>query len=149
MAIEYELVLSSGTSAEVLMQRAVPDPSERPAEKDSPIWAPLYDTYGFAVIAVAARSRYVDVMSDNGSWEWEPEPYASVTFRMDKFADPHWNVVNMLTVVRRVLDSGTEDAAFMFNGDVLLLTRFDGVLVKHRRQRWWDHYPGANEALPG
>jgi hypothetical protein len=67
---------------------------------------------------------------------------------MDKFADFRWEVVNMLTVVRRVLDSGPEDCALILNGDVLLLARFDGVLVKHRRS-WWDSYPGADDVIPG
>lgn len=44
---------------------------------------------------------------------------------------------------------GPEDAAFVFNGDVLLLTRFDGVLVKQRREKWWDHYETANQLIPG
>ncbi|MEV6298949.1 SitI3 family protein [Actinoplanes sp. NPDC051861] len=60
-----------------------------------------------------------------------------------------WKVASMIDVVRRVLDSGPEDAALTQNGDVLLLTRFDGVLVKHRREEWWNHYPTANTALPG
>ncbi|GID26626.1 SitI3 family protein [Paractinoplanes brasiliensis] len=55
----------------------------------------------------------------------------------------------MLTVVRRVLDSGDEDAAFVFNGDNLLLARFGGVLTKHRREKWWEHYEGADQVLPG
>jgi len=55
----------------------------------------------------------------------------------------------MLTVVRRVLDTGVEDATFDFNGDVLLLARLKGELTKHRRETWWDHYPSANQLIPG
>ena len=49
----------------------------------------------------------------------------------------------MLTVVRRVLDTGNEDAALIFNGDILLFTRFSDGLIKHRRDGWWTSYAGA------
>jgi hypothetical protein len=69
---------------------------------------------------------------------------------MDKEADDvAWQVNNMLIIVQRVLTTGAEDAAFSFNGDILLLARLSGVLIKHRRDTWWANYPGANDALPG
>jgi len=67
----------------------------------------------------------------------------SVTFSLDKSADRRWAVQNVLTTVERVLSTGAEDAALTLNADFLLLTRFGGVLVKHRRE-WWDSYPGAD-----
>jgi hypothetical protein len=63
---------------------------------------------------------------------------------MDKEADVEWAVVNMLTVVWRALETGSEDAALVLNGDLLVLTRLDGVLVKHHRDGWWASYPAAN-----
>ena len=38
---------------------------------------------------------------------------------MDEFADPTQTVLNMLAAVRRVLDSGSEDAVLTLNGDPL------------------------------
>ena len=49
----------------------------------------------------------------------------------------------------RVLEGRPEDAALLLNGDVLLLTRVDGVLRKHNRATWWDHYGFVNDVLPG
>ncbi|MEV4706551.1 SitI3 family protein [Actinoplanes sp. NPDC049316] len=149
MALEYELTLAGATSLEELAERALPDPAERPAGTESPLFVDLFERYGFAVWVSAGRNGYVDVETDSGAWEWEPDFYVSVTFRMDKFADSSWKVTNMLTVVRRVLGSGPEDAVLVLNSDVLLLTRFDGVLSKHRRNEWWDHYAGANDIVPG
>jgi hypothetical protein len=77
-------------------------------------------------------------------WEWEPETYVSVAFRVSKEAAHEWAVVNLLTIVRRVLETGSEDAALVFNGDLLLLTRIDGVLAKHNRAGWWSSYPATN-----
>lgn len=46
----------------------------------------------------------------------------------------------MLSAVRRVLESGTEDAALTLNGDTLLLHRLGGVVRKFNRVRWWAHH---------
>jgi hypothetical protein len=148
MALEYDLKLGGNIPVESLAERAFPDPEERPAGTGSPLWVDFWEKYGFGVTVFAAKNGYIDVETDDGRWEWEPEAYAAVSFRMDKFADFHWEVVNMLTVVRRVLDSGPENAALILNGDVLLLARFDGVLVKHRRT-WWESYPGADDIISG
>jgi len=56
---------------------------------------------------------------------------------------------NMVESVARILGSGEEDAALVLNGDVLLLTRFGGVVRKHRRAMWWDHYGYPNEIITG
>ena len=111
--------------------------------------ANLYEKYGFSVTVRSGRDGYVDGLADDGEWEWEPATYVAVAFHVDKFADFPELVANMLTVVRRVLETGDEDAALVFNGDVLLLTRFDGTLVKYRREKWWEHYPSADQLIPG
>jgi hypothetical protein len=55
----------------------------------------------------------------------------------------------MLTIVARVLEGRSEDAALLLNGDVLLLTRVGGALRKHNRAELWDHYGFANDIVPG
>ncbi|MCO8273020.1 SitI3 family protein [Actinoplanes sp. TRM 88003] len=150
MAIEYDLILAGDTPAEQVAARAFPEHDERPDGPGPLLVAVVNERYGFAATIRSGGSRYVEVLTDQGSWEWEPEPAASVGFRMDKeVPDVAWQVTNMLTVVRRVLATGAEDAAFSFNGDILLLSRLNGVLTKHRRDKWWANYPGANDALPG
>ena len=149
MALEYELTLCGDIPVEMIARRAFPDESERPTGTPSLLSVALYEKLGFAVSVVSGTNGYVEGSADDGRWEWEPAKFVSLTFHMDKSANPHWKIANMIEVVRRVLDNGTEDAALTQNGDVLLLTRFDGVLVKHRREGWWDHYPAAGTALPG
>lgn len=148
MALEYRLTLAGSTPPAQMAERALPVPVESPAEIAPVLRASLYDTHGFAVTIRAGQRAYVSAESDSGLWEWEPATYVSVGFRMDKEADHEWEVVNMLTIVRRILETGPEDAALVFNGDVLLLTRLDGVLVKHRRDGWWASYPATNEVIP-
>jgi hypothetical protein len=98
---------------------------------------------------LADTNGYVNVETDHGMWVWEPAAHVSVSFHMDKFADPAWRARNVLTVVARVLDTGPEDAAFVFNWDYLLLRRVDGRLTKHRRATWWEYYRGADDLVPG
>lgn len=149
MALEYRLTLAGTTPLDQVAQRAFPDPAERPAGTESPLSIALYDRYGFAVTVSARRNGYFDVVTDQGSWVWEPEAHVSVTFRMDKEADPEWKVTNMLTVTRRVMQTGPEDAVLILNGDVLLFSRFNGEVVKHRSTGWWENYTGANDLIPG
>ena len=149
MAIEYELTLAGETPGDQVAERAFPDPAERPTGTLPLLTVDLKEPRGFTVTVLAGRDGYVDVESDAGMWEWEPESYVSLSFSMDKFADPEWAEANMLTVVHRVLATGPEDAAFALNGDILLLTRFNGELVKHRRDKWWDFYPASNQLIPG
>ena len=149
MALEYDLTLGAATPVEQLAERAVPEAEERPTGTPRLLSADLYNRYGFELTILAGQNGYVSATSDTGMWEWEPKDYVSVGFRMDKFADFEWEVANMLTVVRRVLQSGNEDAAFVLNGDVLLFTRFGGELVKYRRDGWWTSYAAANDLIPG
>jgi hypothetical protein len=148
MALEYDLTLAGNAPVEEVARRAFPDLEDRPTGAEPPLWAALWEKYGFGVTVYAGKNRYINVETDDGMWEWEPEESVAASFRMDKFADFHWEVVNMLTVVRRVLDTGSEDTVLVLNGDVLLLSRFDGVLVKHRRS-WWTGYPGSNDVIAG
>jgi hypothetical protein len=77
---------------------------------------------------------------------WTPATYVAVTFRMEKDPDSDRAVLSMLAVVRRLLDTGSEDAALILNGNWLLLTRFGDGLVKHRAT-WWTTYSGADDQL--
>ena len=149
MAIEYRLILAGNPPIEQVAQRALPDPAERPTGTPPLFDAGLYDRYGFYLSVWASSNGYFDAVSDDGRWEWEPEDYVDVTFRMGKEFDLNQAVINMLTIIRRILDTGSEDAALILNGDVLLFTRFDGILVKHDRQAWWDHDPTTHDIIPG
>jgi len=149
MALEYELTLATDASAEEVARRALPDPTERPTGTPSLLSVGLYEKYGFGVTVLAGRDGYVEAASESGRWEWEPESYVSLTFRMDKFADPDWEVTNMLTIARRVLDSGSEDSTLVLNGNELLLSRFGGEVTKHGREGWWETYAGADDIIPG
>jgi len=146
MALEYGLTLAGETPVYVVAARAFPEASERPS--GIVLFADHKEKYGFDVTVLAERDSYFDLETDDGSWEWEPESDVRVGFRLDKFADLRWAVTNMLSVVRRVLDTGPEDVTFDFNGDILLFARRKGELTKHRRGTWWEHCPAGDQLIP-
>lgn len=149
MALEYELTLAGATPIEQVARRAFPDPGERPTGIAPLLSADLYDRYGFSATVLAELDCYVEAESDTGRWEWDAGACVSLTFEMDKVADPGWEATNMFTIVKRVLATGPEDAVLVFNGELLLLARFDGALVQHNRDRWWRSYPAAEQLLAG
>ncbi|NMO50989.1 hypothetical protein HH310_07265 [Actinoplanes sp. TBRC 11911] len=136
------MVLAGSTLADQVAERSLPDPAERPLGPGPLLSADLVGRYGFLLTVRAGQNGYVEVAADDGVWVWEPKEYVSVNFRLDSSADLQQPVINMLTVVRRILDTGAEDAALVFNADILLLTRLHGVLREHHRDSWWAHYPG-------
>ncbi|GIF98202.1 SitI3 family protein [Catellatospora citrea] len=147
MGIDYTLTLAGDPPVEQLAQRALPDPAERPAGTPPLLSVNLDAARGFAVSVLARRNGYVDVTADHGQWVWQPKLCVSLTFHMDKQADPVWAVGGMLDVVGRVLHTGPEDATLVLNGDRLLLHRAGGALVRHRAS-WWDNY-GVGDMFTG
>jgi len=147
VAIEYDLTLAGQTPVQQLAERALPNPDERPTGTAPFLAVDLDEKYGFDVTVASGADAYINVETDAGVWTWEPAAFAAVSFGMDKFADADWAVTNMIRVVRRVLETGAEDAVLVLNGDVLLLSRLDGRLVLHNRDRWWSYHPGAEEVF--
>jgi len=147
MALEYRLTLAGDIPANVLAERALPDPDERPIGVPPILSASLFDRYGFLVTVRSGQNGYVEADYEDGTLEWEPKQYAAVGFRLDKFADRETLITNMVTIVRRVMVTGSEDAAFTFNGGDLIFARFDGQLVKHNREAWWSYHPAADQLI--
>ena len=148
MSLDYRLTLADGAPVEQVAARGWPDLDERPTGTVPLLSANLAGRYGFNVSIRAGQHGYVDAMSDDGQWEWEPGDYVNVAFHVDKSADFGILVINMLTVVRRLLTSGQEDAALVLNGDILILARFNGEVAKHNRETWWAFYPAADQLIP-
>jgi hypothetical protein len=152
MGVEYRLTLAGDIPAEQVAECAVPDPAERPQPWEGRLLAAdLYEQRGFGLSVRAGRggSCYEARDDDGARWEWEPDAYVDVTFSMGKDDRVEESTTNMLTIVARVLEGRSEDAALLLNGGVLLLTRVGGVLRKHNRATWWDHYGFVNDIVPG
>jgi hypothetical protein len=148
MAIEYRLTLAGDIPLEQVADLAAPEATEEPALPGHPrlLSADLSEQCGYSVSIHAGSHGYYDAEDDDGSqWEWEPDPYVNITFRMRKNVPSDNGTRNMVAAVARVLAGRTEDAALVLNGNWLLLTRFAGVVRKHR-PTWWSHY-GVEDIL--
>jgi|SRR5437763_9305259 len=149
MAIEYRLTLAGEPALEDVAARAALDPAE--VSQFTPyqqvLDADLFEKRGYVITVAPGRNGYIEAADDTGRWEWEPDSYVDVNFRMNKF-QLELGTPNMVESVEGILQSGDEDAALVQNGDFLLLTRFGGVLRKHNRATWWDHYGYPNEIIP-
>ena len=151
MAIEYWLVLEGDLPIDTVARAAFPDPAERPAATGHAnlLSNDLYDRYGYGVTIRAGHDGYFQGEADpEVDWLWEPQRFTQLTFRIDK-KDPQGALRNLLPVVARMLDVRSEDAAFLLNGDFVLLSRSNGAIAKHRRAAWWDHYGWVDEIVPG
>jgi hypothetical protein len=151
MALEYRLTLAGPVPMDEVAARAFPDPADRPAPDDESgeiLAANLHDRYGIVVIISTYERSYYSAAAEAGQWEWEPEISVDLAFEMTKDADRFAVALrHAITASARVLATGTEDAALMLSGDMLLLTRHNGVITKHERG-WWEHHTWANEIIP-
>jgi hypothetical protein len=150
MSLSYRLTLAGDATADEIAERAFPNPNEQPSRSGALLSVDLYDSYGFGVTVRTGRNGYVDAGADDiGQWEWKPDPYAALSFDVDDDIDRKQLATNLVTVIKRILSTGPEDAAFVVNGDYLLAARFDGRLVKHNHDRWWSYYPEADQVIFG
>ncbi len=149
MSLDYTLTLATSATATQIAARTLPDEWNWIPGSGSVLSADLHQTLGIDISLWADRHGYVDARSDEGMFEWEPDPFVTVIFNLDGPFDREQAAANMINAIRGVLDSGPEDATLVINGDLLLLTRFDGRITKHNRERWWSAYPAADRVIPG
>ncbi|MGI5147236.1 SitI3 family protein [Plantactinospora sp. CA-294935] len=148
MAIEYRLTLAGDIPLEQVADLAAPEATEAPPLQRSPrlLVADLHERCGYVISIHAGRDGYYDAEDDDSQWEWEPETYLNVSFRMAKNETSDEGTRNMIAVVARVLAGREEDAALVLNGNWLLLARVNGKIRKSRR-KWWDTY-NVNDLIP-
>lgn len=142
MGIEYRLTLAGDIPLEDLASLVAPHGVEESALPGYPrlLTADLGEEIGYTVTVSAGSSGYFDAEDDDGTqWEWEPDTYTNIIFDLRKNNPPEDVVPTMVSAVARVLTNRPEDAAFVLNGNWLLLTRVTGQLREHR-PTWWDNY---------
>jgi hypothetical protein len=147
MSLDYTLTLATSATAAQIAARTLPEQPEWIPGTGSALSADLYQTLGIDISLWADRHGYVDARSDEGLFEWEPDPLVTVVFNLDGPIHPEQAAANMINIVRGLLGSGSEDATLVVNGDLLLLARFGGETAKHNRERWWSAYPEADQVI--
>jgi hypothetical protein len=150
MAVEYRLTLAGEHSPEDVAACAVPDPVERPRPSTVSrfLVSNLYEQHGFSLDVGTEVGGYYDATDDNGDvWEWETDQSLIVGFSMGKGDIVEKGIPDMLCMVSRILSSCPDDAALVQTDGGLLLTRMSGILRKHNRATWWDHYKFADAII--
>jgi len=148
MAIQFRLTLGGDIPLRQIADIAAPEATEKPALPGHRPYlsAGLYDQLGYAITFTKGTNGYYSAEADNGElWEWEPENYVNITFRMRADDGGEMGVPNMLATVARVLENRPENAALIQNGNWLFLTRFNGIIRKHNVDHW---YEGTLDIIP-
>ncbi|MBO4210393.1 SitI3 family protein [Micromonospora echinofusca] len=148
MAIEFRLTLAGELPLDQVAELAAVEVTETQTTSGRRMLsASLNERCGYVIDFVSGEHGYYDAEDDDGSlWTWEPKSYVDVDFYMRKEVLAEKGIPNMLATAARILNGSTEDAALVFNGNHLLLTRTDGTLRKHR-QSWWEHHQLDKDAI--
>ncbi|MEU7973122.1 SitI3 family protein [Micromonospora sp. NPDC049089] len=142
MATEYRLTLAGDIPLDALAGVVAPEGVEESAVDGRPrvLSADLSDRRGYTVSIHDGSHGYFEAEDGDGSmWEWEPERYVTIGFRLVKSESSDRATREMLASVARVLDERPEDAALILDADWLLLTRFSGTLRRHAPSWWGVH----------
>jgi hypothetical protein len=140
VAIEYRLTLAADIPLEQVAALAAPNATESSSPAGNRLLsADLIDECGYSVSITSGSHGYYDAEDDGGAaWEWEPDRYVDVNFRMSKNDPTDRGTPNMASAVARILAGRPEDAALVLNGNYLLLTRVNGAVRKHNLTTWYD-----------
>jgi len=144
MATEYRLTLAGDIPLDVLAGLVAPEKFEESAVDGGHrvLSADLSERCGYTVSIYAGSHGYFEAEDGDGStWEWEPERYVTIGFRLGKGESSDRATREMLATVARVLGERPEDAALILDADWLLLTRFSGTLRRHAPS-WWGVHGG-------
>ncbi|MFC6019285.1 SitI3 family protein [Plantactinospora solaniradicis] len=140
MAIEYRLTLAGDIPLEQVAALAAPNATEASSPAGNRLLSVnLDEERGYSVSITSGRHGYYDAEDDGGAaWEWKPDKYVDVNFRMRKNDPSGKGTPNMVSAVGKVLAGRPEDAALVLDGNYLLLTRVNGILRKHNLATWYD-----------
>ena len=140
MALDYALTIAGTIPLQQILERAFPTGAERPGvEHQGKVWIAkdLFERHGFDMRWRNATNGYHSVDMNGQTWTWEPKEYTRVSFRLNKSFDRKRALATVQKVVSRLLASGTEDMALLFNGEVLLVLRMSGDLRRYGAAREW------------
>ncbi|MFG1672916.1 SitI3 family protein [Micromonospora sp. NPDC049282] len=146
MATEYRLTLAGDVPLDVLAGVVAPDGALESAGdgRSRVLSADLSDRCGYTVSIYGGSHGYFEAEDGDGSmWEWEPERYVTIGFRLRKDESSERATREMLASVARVLSERSEDAALILDADWLLLTRLSGTLRRHAPS-WWGVHGGED-----
>jgi len=99
----------------------------------------LFDELGFIVSISSVETVFFEFLVDeNKSVEDNWDYSTNIHFRLDKFYDNFLVRLNMIDFCINLLNSIEEDAKFIFNGDILVFERNNGLIKINWNFGFWN-----------
>ncbi len=131
MALEYSLSIHTDLGPAELLRLLFPGGTPQPAPKGS---GAILNTEHLHASAMRHAPGPISPLQE----ELGIEPTASVLFRLDKFRDTRQGRTEVIRATVAFLSQRTEDAALLFNGEIVLLARRQGLLTVNPSCGFWD-----------
>jgi hypothetical protein len=128
VANEYTLVVAGETTQQEMAERL----GVRFETKGRGAW------HTWHLDMIISLHRSTDGYFECDGWLWKPKRYLHVGFRASWEYDPRALTTNLLALVDRALETGSEDMAFVHLGDHLLLER-RGHVVRQTDAGFWNN----------
>lgn len=141
MALEYKLQIKSKISLLNLVENYLTGKnilfSKENISKGLSLY--LHESLGFIVSILFSENIYFEyLINKNHIIEDEWDYSSDIHFRLDKFYDNLLVRLNMIDLCIYVLNNTVEDAKLLFNGDVLVLERNEGVISINKNFGFWN-----------
>jgi hypothetical protein len=140
MALEYKFYLNSKISvSEVLDKYFSEEKIEMNNCSDNPNFYDCYSSSGFSIMIRNLNSLIFDYAEiESEFFEIEFKPCCELVFRLDKFYDNSISKLNMITICDNILSLISSDAILLFNGELVVLKRIDGIFSINRNFGFWN-----------
>lgn len=135
MSLDYTLYVKWDGSPSVFLALLFPGATVQPVRH-----ATGQDVFRIewpGLTATASRLTQMDLSIAHE--ELEIEPTVNVLLRVDKFDDPLETKTAVLDATLRFLRQHTGDAALLFNGEVVILTRKQGRVTLNEDAGFWNY----------
>lgn len=99
----------------------------------------LYEVLGFMISFIISKKMFFDyIINESEFIEREWDYSSNIYFRLDKFYDDLLARLNMMDICINILNNTNEDAVLLFNGDVLILERVNGIVKVNNNFGFWN-----------
>ncbi|OXA72594.1 hypothetical protein B0A56_13715 [Flavobacterium columnare NBRC 100251 = ATCC 23463] len=141
MALEYRLQIKTKVSLVNLVVSYIKERNILFSKENTSKGVNLYlrEALGFIISILFSEKVYFEYLIDeNHTIEEEWEYSNDIHFRLDKFYDNLLARLNMIDVCIYMLSNTEGDAKLLFNGEVLVLERSNGIIRINKNFGFWN-----------
>lgn len=141
MALLYQFKIKTQSSIINLIESYLKDKEIEyyPERYSNTTTISLYKVLGFSISLSYSELDYLEYAIDNTSiQELKWDCSWNITFQFDKFYDNLSAKLNMLDLCCYILSYTKEDVILVFNGELLILNREDGIVNMNNSFNFWN-----------